>query len=153
MLCLLVYRKYFHRITLRNQVQQISNLLEKYERFIPLGLAITSFLFLARIKLMQHVTFHTGAFDLAMYDTAVRNTLQGRFMFAEQLGRNFFSEHFSPILLLFCPLYLVADTPVTLLLVEAFCVASGLRFAYKIARHYCLTPLLGRSSPCNSLFS
>lgn len=59
-------------------------------------------------------------------------------MFAEQLGRNFFSEHFSPILLLFCPLYLFADTPLTLLVVEALCLAAGLWFIYRIARHYSL---------------
>jgi uncharacterized membrane protein len=77
-----------------------------------------------------------------MYDTAIRNTLEGKFLFADQLGRNFFSEHFSPILLLMCPLYLVFDTSVVLFVVEALVVAVGVLFVYKIGRYYSLSPVV-----------
>lgn len=110
------------------------------KRILPV-VVVGAFLYLLRIKLLQHFSFHTSAFDLSLFDTAVRNTLRGRFMFSDQLGRCFFSEHFSPILLLFVPLYAVFDSPVTLLAVECVCVAGSLWFAWRLARIMELEPL------------
>jgi uncharacterized membrane protein len=134
-----LYLRLRYGLSLREQLQRLSDFLTRRQSLLPVVLVCLAFLYLARIKLMQHFTFHTGAYDLAMYDTAVRNTLHGKFMFAEQLGRNFFSEHFSPVLLLLCPLYLLADTPVMALLAECFVVAMGLWFIYRIGRHYSLS--------------
>lgn len=137
-----LYVRLGHGLSLRAQFQRVSRFMTHYEGLLPVAVVLAAFIYLARVKLMQHFTFHTGAYDLAMYDTAIRNTLHGRFMFAEQLGRNFFSEHFSPVLLLLCPLYLVADTPASLLLVEVACVAVSLWFVYRIARYYSLSVLV-----------
>ncbi|MDD3440315.1 MAG: DUF2079 domain-containing protein [Kiritimatiellae bacterium] len=125
------------------QVQAANDWLERRDRWVPWILALGAFVFLARIKAMDHWTFQTDAYDLALYDTAVRNTLHGRFLFADQLGRNFFSDHFSPILLLFCPLYGLADTPLTLMFGEALAVAAGLGVLYRIVRQHGLSPLTG----------
>ena len=133
-----LYFRLRHGLSLGEQLQRVSASLTRRQSIIPVVLVCVAFVYLVRIKLLQHFTFHTSAYDLAMYDTAIRNTLHGKYMFAEQLGRNFFSEHFSPILLLLCPLYYLADTQVTALLTETFCVAMGLWFIYRIARHYSL---------------
>jgi uncharacterized membrane protein len=138
--CIAAYRRLAHGHSIRSQLEHLSGWLARHDRRLPWILAAGAAVVLLRVKLMQHATFHTNAYDLAMYDTAVHNTLRGRFLFAEQLGRNFFSEHFSPVLLLFCPLYLVADAPQTLLVVEALVVAAGGWVAYRLARRLSLCP-------------
>ena len=125
------------------QVQAANGWLERHDSRVPWVLVLTAGLVLARIQIMQHWTFQTDAYDLALYDTAIRNTLQGKFLFADQLGRHFFSDHFSPILLLFCPLYLLADTPLVLMVTQALVIAAGLGILYRIARQYGLAPLVG----------
>jgi uncharacterized membrane protein len=138
---LVVWRK--RGMGLTAQVASANDWLARRDRWVPWVLALGAFVFLARIKAMDHWTFQTDAYDLALYDTAVRNTLHGCFLFADQLGRNFFSDHFSPILLLFCPLYGLADTPLTLMFGEALAVAAGLGILYRIARQHGLSPLTG----------
>ncbi|NQT94681.1 MAG: DUF2079 domain-containing protein, partial [Lentisphaerae bacterium] len=129
------------RTGLLDAYRSASAFCRRNEKRIPAVLVGGAFLYLLRIKLVQHFSFHTSAFDLSLFDTAVRNTLQGRFMFSDQLGRCFFSEHFSPILLLFVPLYAAFDGPLTLLVVECACVAGSLWFAWRLARIMELEPL------------
>ena len=133
-----LYVRFRYALSIRDQLHRVSDFLSRRQNILPVILVCVAFGYLARIKLLQHFTFHTGAYDLAMYDTAIRNTLHGRFMFAEQLGRNFFSEHFSPVLLLLCPLYLLVDSPAMALLAESLCVAMAIWFIYRIGRHYSL---------------
>jgi len=137
-----LYYRIRHSLSFVKQIEAINDLLIKKEKLALFIMVSSSFIYILRIKLFQHFTFNTAAFDLAMYDTAIRNTLEGKFLFADQLGRNFFSERFSPILLLICPLYYLFDTPVTLLIVESLCVAVGLLFVYKIVKHYSLSPVV-----------
>ncbi|MDD2241129.1 MAG: DUF2079 domain-containing protein, partial [Kiritimatiellae bacterium] len=125
------------------QVRAANDWLAQRDSRVPWVLALLAGLVLVRIQIMQHWTFQTDAYDLALYDTAIRNTLQGKFLFADPLGRQFFSEHFSPILLLFCPLYLLADTPLVLLVTQALVIAMGLGILYRIVRQYGLAPLVG----------
>lgn len=139
---LFLYYRIKYDFTLIKQIDAINNFLIKKEKLSLFILLSFSFIYILRIKLFQHFTFNTGAFDLAMYDTAVRNTLDGKFLFADQLGRNFFSEHFSPILLLICPFYLIFDSPVILLVSKALVVAFGVLFVYKIGKHYRLSPVV-----------
>lgn len=125
------------------QVQAANGWLARRDSRVPWVLALAAGLVLVRIQIMQHWTFQTDAYDLALYDTAIRNTLQGKFLFADQLGRHFFSDHFSPILLLFCPLYLLADTPLVLMVTQALVIAAGLGIIYRIVRQYGIAPLVG----------
>ena len=83
-------------------------------------------LYLAAFKVRQHLSFETSTYDLALYHHAVHNTLHGRFMHAYGLERNFFSEHFSPLLLLLVPPYALLSSPLTLLVLEALGVAAAM---------------------------
>ncbi|MBN1212206.1 MAG: DUF2079 domain-containing protein [candidate division Zixibacteria bacterium] len=112
------------------------------EQFLIPSLVIFAVIYLLRVKLLQHYTFHTHAFDLAVFDTSLFNTVRGNFMFSEQLGRSYFSEHFSPLLLMYYPLYLVFNTPLTLLVTQVLFGAGCLWFLYQLSRHYELDPAL-----------
>lgn len=98
------------------------------------GLFIGATLLCVWLKWSQHYTFRTGAFDLALYDSALSNTLQGKFMFTTWLERNFFSEHFAPILLLLLPFYGIYDGPVVLVLAQAIMVGLSLMPLFAFAR-------------------
>lgn len=94
------------------------------------------------IKISQHYTFRTGTYDLSMFDSALSNTLKGNFMYTSWLGRNFFSEHFSPILLLILPFYLIYDSPITLLIFQAVAVILSIIPLYKLAKESISEPLV-----------
>lgn len=140
------YLALVRKISIRNQFRLADEFLFRHDRRIPWILFLSAFLFLLRIKWMQHFTFKTG-YDFAMYDTAIRNTLRGRLMFCEYLGASFFSDHFVPVLLLICPLYLIADSPLILLFLQAAAVSGSLAVMYKICRHHDLQPLVSTIVP------
>lgn len=96
---------------------------------------IGSLLFLVSIKLYQHYSFNTGAYDLSMYDTAISNTLRGKFLFSHQLQRNFLSEHFAPFILIFIPFYWIFDIPIVLLILLAFAGASAIVSVFFLAKY------------------
>ncbi len=83
------------------------------------------FVFYLILKITQHYSFHTNAFDLSIYDYAVANTLRGKFLFVPFLNGSFFQEHFSPILLLLTPWYMIKNSPVTLLVIQCLAVAGA----------------------------
>ena len=113
-------------------IEYTRRLLEKKYGFWAI---ISIFLLMAIwIKLSQHYTFHTGAYDLAMYDSALSNTLKGNFMYTPWLGRSYFSEHCAPILLGILPLYVIHDGAGVLMIVQAMALVTSLIPLYHIAR-------------------
>lgn len=112
-------------------IEYTRRLLEKKYGFWAI---ISIFLLMASwIKLSQHYTFNTGAYDLAMYDSALSNTLKGQFMYTPWLGRSYFSEHCAPILFGLLPLYLIHDGAYTLMIVQALALVLSLVPLYYIA--------------------
>lgn len=95
-----------------------------------LGLAIA---WLVAFKVYQHLSFGTGAYDLSMFHHAVHNTLRGRFLHAFGIERNFFSEHFSPALLLAVPLYAVWQSALSMLVLQGALVGLALWPLYRFA--------------------
>jgi uncharacterized membrane protein len=73
----------------------------------------------------RHATFRSQTFDLGVFDQAVWLMAHGKAPVATLIGRNIFTDHFSPILVLFVPLYLLASTPLWLLLAQAVAIALG----------------------------
>jgi uncharacterized membrane protein len=69
--------------------------------------------------LTQYLSFHVSSHDLSIFDESLYNTVRGRFMYSQVLDRCFFSEHFSPVLLVLLPMYAVAASPPVLVLVHA----------------------------------
>ncbi len=81
--------------------------------------------FYAAVSIRRHTELLTSAYDLGIYDQAVRsysqwhlpvNTIQGPSV--DVLG-----DHFSPVLALLAPLYWIWDSPLTLLVAQAVLVA------------------------------
>jgi uncharacterized membrane protein len=73
----------------------------------------------------RHATFRSQTFDLAVFDQPIWLMAHGKAPVATLLGRNIFTDHFSPILVVFVPLYLIAATPLWLFLAQAVAMAVG----------------------------
>ncbi len=72
-----------------------------------------------------------GAWDFGIYDTLVRNAAHGQGLMVDYRGK---FDHFSPIMLLFAPLYWLRDTPVWLVLIQSAAMAAAAPFLYLAAK-------------------
>ncbi len=79
----------------------------------------------AVLRVIQHLTLNTNGQDLSLFDYAIANTVDGRFMQTIFGNPHLFGHHFSPILLLLVPLYWIHNGPMTLLLFQVAAVGAS----------------------------
>jgi uncharacterized membrane protein len=91
------------------------------------AMVVAFVVFFAWLSMHRHLTFGTAGNDLGNMDQAVWNTSQGRWFESTNWrgGTNRLGAHVEPILLPLAALYLVAPTPLTLLVVQAALVGLG----------------------------
>ena len=82
----------------------------------------------------QYATFHTRGPDVAIFDDAIWNTLQGRLMFTSIKNRSILASHFSPYMVILSPLYLVWSDGRILYIVQVIGLAVAGLLLYKIVR-------------------
>jgi len=98
----------------------------EHPRFVHFAVPILAGLFVWR-SICGHLAYQTFSHDFSMIDEALYQTHQGNVMFSSILGRSFFSEHFSPILLLLVPLHRLWTSPYLLLVVQPLAlIGAGL---------------------------
>jgi uncharacterized membrane protein len=114
----------------------LSARLTQYSPLAILGILIGGYITIMSITtITRHCSFHSGAFDLGIFDQVIWNTLHGSPLYSSILGdRHFFGEHFSPILLLISPLYVLYEHPITLLIIQTIALASGAIPIYLLAK-------------------
>jgi uncharacterized membrane protein len=107
-------------------------------------LYIVTFTWLA---ILRHASFNSSGFDLGIYDQVTWNTLHGRFFFYTTTGQPLlhFSNHFSPILLLVAPFYLIYSGPEMLLFLQAAAIGLGGLPLFWLAREKLESNLAGIS--------
>ena len=88
----------------------------------------------AALMIAKHNAFHTFALDLAKFDQAIWNTLQGRFLFSTLQNQSILANHFSPLMALLAPLFLVWSNVRLLFVVQAVGLAVAGLFLYAIVR-------------------
>jgi uncharacterized membrane protein len=59
------------------------------------------------LSVLKHDSLHTRAFDLAKFDQAAWNTLHGRFLFSTLDNQSILANHFSPLMAVLSPLFLI----------------------------------------------
>lgn len=92
------------------------------------------FLFYLVLKISQHLSFHTNAIDLSIFDYALWNALRGHGLFTPFLQGSFLKEHFSPFLFLVAPVYGIHSSPFFLLSIQSFLVAAAAIPLFLLAR-------------------
>ena len=92
---------------------------------------------LYKIEAMQ-----VGNWDFGIYDSMLRNAASGNGLMLDYRGR---FDHFSPVMMLFAPLYLLRDSPIWLPLIQSAALAFAAPLLYRTAKRYFRTgpvPLL-----------
>jgi len=90
------------------------------------------------LRTAQHFSFATNAWDLSIYDYAMSSTLKGEVMAEPFHGFGWGSHmaiHFTPILFLLTPLYLIFTGPLFLLYIQVLAVGAAAVPLYLIAKH------------------
>ncbi len=105
--------------------------------------ALAYVLVFGTLSLLRHDSFHSGGYDLGVFDQTVWNSLHGRL-----LERSItidasisLAEHFSPILLALVPLYAVWSDVRTLLILQTLALALSALPLYWFARQKLGAPL------------
>ncbi|MBA2372241.1 MAG: DUF2079 domain-containing protein, partial [Chloroflexi bacterium] len=113
--------------------------LARSEGRIAIGLAVGWTAVYATLAVLRHVTWHSTAFDLSVFDQVYWNTTQGRPL-ESTLDRgscapvSFFGGHFSPLQFALLPLYALLPRAETLLVLQAIAVGLGAWPVYVLAR-------------------
>jgi uncharacterized membrane protein len=86
--------------------------------------------------LYAQYTYRTTAYDLGIFDQAVRAYahFQAPMVPLKGPGFNVFADHFHPIIAIIAPLYWIWDTPTVLLIVQAVLVAASVPVVYRFTR-------------------
>lgn len=99
-----------------------------------LALAMAFATLFSFLMIRQHAAFRTFALDLAKFDQAIWNTLQGRFLFSTLQNQSILANHFSPLMALLAPLFLVWSNVRVLFVVQAVGLAIAGLLLYAISR-------------------
>ncbi|MEW6104646.1 MAG: DUF2079 domain-containing protein, partial [bacterium] len=86
------------------------------------------------LSIIQYNGFFTGHWDLAGFDQAMWNTINGKILDTTMYGHNFLGEHFSPMLLILVPFYYLWQDPRMLLFLQSLFLGLGAIPIFLIAR-------------------
>jgi len=93
------------------------------------------FLIFSALSIARHFSLSSGSSDLGIFDQAIWNASQGGVLFTSLMGNmNLLGYHFYPILYVFVPFYKIWPSPVVLLVLQAFLLATAIIPLYLIAR-------------------
>ena len=114
----------------RPQVDRLFTWIAQRRYGVLAGVAMAVFIaYFGILICFWHANYVSNLFDLGIMDQTVWNTLHGHFMEMTSPLNTFnvsrFSIHADPILALLAPLYLVAASPYTLIMVQVVVVALG----------------------------
>jgi len=88
--------------------------------------------------ILRHLSFHSTAYELGIYDQVVWSISRGEGPFSTLPAKNnpsyYFGHHLQPILFLLAPLYWVVSSPLTLVVCQTAFLAFGGILVYWLAR-------------------
>jgi len=96
-------------------------------RWLPWAVAAVLAVYYAAVSIRRHIDLLTSAYDLGIYDQAVRSYSQWHLPYDTIQGPHFdvLGDHFSPALAVLAPLYWIHDSPTTLLAAQGALIALG----------------------------
>ncbi len=98
-------------------------------------LVLFFFVLYLAIGLARHLLFHSGGWDLGIFDQTVWQYSRFQIGYNSVRGVSYLlADHFHPILMSFALLYWIWSSPVMLIVAQAFLVAIGAFPIYKIAQ-------------------
>lgn len=85
------------------------------------------------LSILRHNRINSAMYDLGLFDQLIYNLAHGRFFESSIKGFNYLGDHFSPILIIFAPLYWIWEDVRILLIAQAFIVSLSGYFAGMLA--------------------
>ncbi|MDO8560141.1 MAG: DUF2079 domain-containing protein [bacterium] len=107
-----------------------------HRHVFPLALALSYAAIFFWLSWLRHITFHTQAWDLGIFEQSFWNTLSGRIMDNNFEFANHLSVHFSPFLFLLVPWYALWPGPAVLLALQALALGSAVIPLYRLASRW-----------------
>jgi len=102
---------------------------------ILLGTAIAAYVvYVSFHTILNHRSFGTAAYDLGIHENVVWNTLHGNFFFSSVMETHYLGVHTSLVLLLVAPIYALAPTAETLLVLQALVLGLAALPLFLLAR-------------------
>ena len=100
-------------------------------------IAVWAVLYLTR-GLAAHYALETNAYDLSLFDYAIWSLAHGGRGHVPFIGQSIFSQHFMPILGAIVPVYAVAPSPVTLIVLQVLAVAAAAWVYFRLQQRVAL---------------
>jgi len=109
--------------------------LSRYAPWVLLGVAITVYVLYVSIHTIHnHWSLGTAAFDLGIQENTIWNTVHGDILYSSLMGSHYLGVHTSLILLLVAPVYALAPTTETLLVLQAMVLGLAALPLFLLAR-------------------
>ena len=84
-------------------------------------------------KILQYYSFQISDLDTGIYSNVVWNLVNGNWFYSGVLNRDHLGEHFSPIIALFAPFFILYPSPVWLLGAQGLAVGTTYVLLYFVA--------------------
>ena len=97
---------------------------------VPLSIWVPTYLL--RV-LLEHYSLHTNAHDLSVFDYALWSSLRGEAMYVPFYGHSLLANHAMPTLWTLLPIYVVFQSPATLLVLQLSFVAGASVLLWRLA--------------------
>jgi uncharacterized membrane protein len=119
----------------RKRSWSIPPTLENAGPWVLLGAAIAAYVVYVSIHTIQHHwSLGTSAFDLGIQENILWNTVHGDILYSSLMGGNYLGIHTSLVLLLVAPIYALAPSTETLLVLQATVLGMAALPLYLVAR-------------------
>ena len=113
----------------------ISPSVESVGPWVVLGAAIAAYVLYVSIHTIHnHWSLGTSAFDLGIQENILWNTVHGDILYSSLMGGNYLGTHTSLVLLLVAPIYALAPSTETLLVLQALILGLAALPLYFLAR-------------------
>ena len=128
----------------RNLILRINKLAKNIHRFCKQVNPIYCILFISLLFFIiwiasyfhAYSTFSLPTWDAGIYGNIVFNSSIGKFFYSSVLEKNHLGEHFSPIMIIFIPLYLIKSDIRWILVVQSLTYCSVPFLLYRLSEIY-----------------
>jgi len=107
------------RVPVTAWMERIDHWADQHPEAAPWLIAGVSSLLLVNVKLFQHFSLQTHAYELGIFANICWNTLHGQFLYDSVKGGSYLGDHFQPILALLAPALWLWNNAAVLLVIQS----------------------------------
>ena len=104
-----------------------------FKKYFIWFLIFLFFLIYGSYSVVRHLKFETYIFDLGYYDQLIWLVSKGKPLFSSVIEAQPWVDHFSPSVFLLAPLYWIWESPIVLLIFQAFFISLGAYPIFKLS--------------------